>query len=525
MAKDFFDEEYDEQLKKEESRRQMTEEWYNRPSPEKARSNNRPLYVTLICLALVLCIGLGWLMCWVVQSISSDTADKGNDILSTVIDYMQQYYYKDIDDAAWIDAIEASGSALMQSAGDQYSRLLSPQSYYDLTFPEATTTNGKVFGVSFLVEEGIGIYVSSVIADSPAFGKLQEGDIVLKLGSIRDANGNAPVVDGVTFDQMDLGKYTSAAISNVLAQTDSATFYVLREDSASDSGFTTIAVPLQRDIIPSVNSGYNFQFVEFYFGEDCTNVSTAATKPSKVAISTAELRHLDELHEDTGYVRLNEFMYYSDDGENIVSASDEFTEVMNLFKQKKLKHLILDLKGNPGGRVDYAADILAKLITDTKLDADEQATVSNGNKLVITYLDMPKPSKQVQYYYRQSEYYDYFGTPSEVCDIAVWTDGNSASASELVTGCLLDYKTAVHMGTTTYGKGIAQNIIELPFSGTVKTNANTTTTYPWAFYYTCASYYSPLGVNIHGKGYTPKGEFNNLTTYKQLVDAVNSYWG
>ncbi len=529
MAKDFFDEEYEKQEQKDKAneRNEFVNEWYSHPAPESTKRSGKPLYIVLICVALVMCIGFGWLLCWIVQSVdSNNVSDSADDVLGAVVDYMKKYYYKDIDDDAWIDAIEMSGTALMQTAGDQYSRLLSPQSHYDLDFPVTSdAANGKVFGVSFLVEEGIGLYVSSVSADSAAFGKLFDGDIVLKLSNMLSDDGTAPVVGGTEFSEIDLGKWSSDSVTMVLAATDSATFHVLREDSSADSGYVTLAIPLQRAVIPVMDSTYDFQFVEFYFDKDLTNVSTSTNKPFGAATSTEEQRHLDELPADTGYVRIKEFMYYTVD-DQVVSCADEFTQVMELFRQSGLKHLVLDLKGNPGGRVDYAVDILAKLVTPAKLSDEQKSVVVRGDDVLLTYLDIPKPSSQRQYHYRSSEYAYYFGdAPSERCDIAVWTDGNSASASELVTGCLRDYRTAVQMGVKTYGKGIAQSMIDLPFDGEVTTNSGSKMKYSWSFYYTCANYYSPLGVNIHGVGYTPDAEYNGLETYDALVAAVNDYWG
>ena len=137
---------------------------------------------------------------------------------------------------------------------------------------------------------------------------------------------------------------------------------------------------------------------------------------------------------------------------------------------------------------------------------------------------MPKPVKMRENYYRQLSYYSYFNTLGNKCDIVVWTDGGSASASELLTGALRDYQTAVQMGVTTYGKGIAQTWKELPFYGTVTNIYGQQETCPWAIYFTVASYYSPFGKNIHGFGYTPNDPYNNLKTYTDLWKAANSYW-
>lgn len=530
MAKDFFDDEYEkhqqeQQRKNSEQPRQNFDDWYAHSAPEKTKSGKKSLYIVLLCIALVACIGLGWLLCAIVQSSTKAPESEAGDILSTVVQYLKDYYYVDISDDEWTDAIEASGTALMQYAGDRFSRLMSPQTYYDTTHPAATAAqSGKVFGLSFVAEEGVGLYVSSVADNSPAFGKLREGDIVLKLSDMRTESGEIPTVGGQAFSELMPGQWTSESVSAILGETDSATFHVLREVS-DPSGFETLSFPLKRAAIPVVNPNYNFQFVEFYFGGNLTNVSTKLNKPQGASISTEEIRHLDELPQGTGYVRLKEFMYYTVNDDE-VTAADEFAQVMQLFKEQHLSRLVLDLKGNPGGRVDVVSEIAGMLVSDALLtDSQKTAVTKSNGELLITYLGMPKPYYQRQNYYQKSTYFDYFGTPESTCDIVVWTDENSASASELLTGCLLDYKTAVQMGKTTYGKGIAQNVIELPYEGPITTNSGGSTQYPWAFYYTCASYYSPVtGTNIHGLGYTPSQQYDNLGDYAALVSAVNNYW-
>ena len=76
--------------------------------------------------------------------------------------------------------------------------------------------------------------------------------------------------------------------------------------------------------------------------------------------------------------------------------------------------------------------------------------------------------------------------------IAVLVNGNSASASELFTGALQDYGSAVVVGTQTFGKGIVQNVIPLGDGTAVKL--------------TTSRYYIPSGVCIHEIGITPDVE-------------------
>ena len=540
MAKDFFDEEFDKKTEQ-GSGNGGNESWFNRPAPRAEQAKpKRPLYIVCICLALVLCIVLGWVLCTIFQGVvftyntdGDGISSYGDDILETVIKYLKERYYEDIDEEDWLAAIEYSGTALMQVAGDRFSQLMSPQTYYDFMYPTASgSSSDEIFGISFVVEEGVGLYISSVVANSSAYGKMQDGDIVLKLSDIKDKDGNAPVIAGTEFDSMVVGEYSSAVITSVLSVAKTANFHVLRFDSASEQGFEVLTVPLTRQKLTPVETEYQYNFIEFYFDKTHYNISVPKRDasgnyaPTEDEYTTYQERSLDKLPANTGYVRITQFMDVTtlvNGKEHTVSAADEFAEVMNLFRQLGLKHLVLDLKGNPGGNVAYVCDIAGMLVTDTKLTSEQKEIVNDDGKLLITTLKFPKFSYE-QTHTRVSTYSSYFGALGDRCSIVVWTDGGSASASELLTGALTDYGTAVQMGVKTYGKGIAQTWEELPFYGTVTDIYGNQIKYPWAIYYTCASYYSPFGQNIHGKGYTPQSPYNNLTTYADLWTAANIYW-
>ena len=546
MAKDFFDEEYEKKTG-EGSGNGVGDSWFNRPAPKQEKAQpKRPLYIAGIAFGLVLCIAFGWVLCTIFQGITfsyntdgSGAANYGGEILDTVIKYLKENYYKDVENEDWLDAIEYSGTALLQKAGDRYSQLMSPQTYYDFLYATGSSTGSsdEIFGVSFIVEEGVGLYVSSVVANSAAYGKLQEGDVILKLTDMKDSDGNAPKIKSgdstVTFENMVIGQWSSDAIQKVLSATKSANFLVLRFGDEYEDGYEVLTVKLTRQAIKQVDTDYEYAFIEFYFNDQYRNVSVPSKKDvqgnyvlTEGEYSTYEERCLNQLPSDTGYVRILQFMDYTEleNGKTVtVSASHEFVEVMGLFKKLGLKRLVLDLKGNPGGNVAYVCDVAAMLVTDDKLTAAQKLAVNGKDGLLITSLNMAKMN-YTQTYSRTSSYKEYFGNIGDKCDVVVWTDGGSASASELLTGALTDYGTAVQMGVTTYGKGIAQTWQELPFYGTVINMSGEEETFPWAIYYTVASYYSPFGTNIHGVGYTPKNPYNNLRTYSELWQAANSYW-
>lgn len=534
--RDFFDEEYDKQTQREEERRQTEfDSWNSQPSPQPVQSKGRrALLISVICVGLVLCIVLGWVLCSIfthqTETNSVDASEFGGVMTDEIIQFVKENYFQDISDEQWTQAVEASGTALLQSLGepyaDYYSHIMSPQTYYDFIHPQPTIGSviNEVYGVSYVVEEGVGMRVSAVSANSAAYGRLRENDIVIKLTDIKTASGTAPQVGGYVFDEMLLSQWSSAAIQQVVNMSKSATFHVLRLNS--DGSYQIIDdINITRSKLQYVNSDYPYEFVEFYFGDDCTNISLRPL--GNAATSTYDERHLDMLPADTGYVRIVEFMSYNVGITEEITAADEFAEVMGLFKERNLKHLVLDLRGNPGGNVDVVSDIAGMLINDNHLTEAQKTQLSTGTSVVqylITTLDYTKQNTAYPKY-RTLTYNDYF--PAEEngkCNIAVWTDENSASASELLTGALRDYGTAVQMGTTTYGKGIAQTWTTLPFTGTAVTATGQTVQSNWAIYFTCASYYSPLGTNIHGVGYTPDAQYDGLTEYEQLWQAVNNYW-
>ncbi|MDE7454315.1 MAG: hypothetical protein K2M64_00605 [Clostridia bacterium] len=542
--KDFFDEEYSKlENKKEDNNSDNFRNWSSQqPQQSEKAKNNKPLYITLICLALALCIVFGWFMCAIFDSVKSSNKDQSA-LFDEVLRYLDEKYYKDIPDEKLWAAMEKAGTAMLQSAGDQFSRLMSPSTYYDFCNPQSsynTSVNGT-FGMSLQLVEGIGVYIYEVVTDSSSYGKLQEEDLVYKISDIA-------TLDGTVMEDIITNAVTSESFEEKLANIKSGTFHVIR------NGEPIEPVQISRGFVDYVNQNYKFEFIEFYFGDDFTNVSTS--NMGSAATNTKDYRKLEELSNlpDTGYIRIKEFSYIlvpspTNPNEVIVhSVLDEFVQVMNLFKQEvtakdengnetvikqPLKNLILDLKGNPGGSVEYVTQIAGMLVTDSKLTESQQKMVRNSSfnhkgEVLITSL-YPEIKNQKNKFYVEPKYFNYFDELTDKPNIVVWTDGGSASASELLTGALLDYKTAVQMGTKTYGKGIAQTWAELKnYSAYIDVDGETVKSC-WAIYYTAAEYFSPLtvvatGNSIHGKGYTPIDQYNNLDTYEKLWSATVNYF-
>lgn len=511
--RDFFDEEFDKiENKRENAQSEKLHEWYGKePAPSKS-SGNKPLYITLICIALVLCIILGWVMC----TVFGGGRSKEERLFAEVMSVLNNEYYQKVSDTDVWNGIEDAGTALLQTAGDRFSRLMSPYTYYNYNHPQSSIGSDKgVFGMSYQIVEGLGLYVAEVATNSNSYGILESGDMIVKISNLN--GGQGVNIDSVNYNEVNLGDLHSELIQKILDSTDSAEFSILRDGEI-------LKYTIARGIIDYVNSDYPYEFIEFYFGDDCTNVSLTHGE-SGPQTSVKELRMLERLAEipEAGYVRIDQFMETNTDAGK-TNAMSEFIEVMRLFKQRNLKYLILDLKGNPGGRVDYVSYIAGMLITDSKLSPSEQRSLrSNNGELLITTLETRSMGSQD--YTAAPAYEQYFGELGDKPSIVVWTDGGSASASELLTGALRDYGTAVQMGTTTYGKGIAQTIKELTdYKGTFKVNGEEVTEC-WAVYYTVAEYFSPVThTNIQGIGYTPSNPYNNLESYDELWTATSNYF-
>ncbi len=131
-----------------------------------------------------------------------------------------------------------------------------------------------------------------------------------------------------------------------------------------------------------------------------------------------------------GYVRLVQF------GEK---TSDELEAALRKLKAQGMQALILDLRGNPGGLLDQAVDVCSKFLPRRQL---------------IVSTEGQNAGQDSKTFYATGRGDELNGMP-----MVVLVNFNSASASEIVAGCLQDLKRAVIMGEKTFGKGSVQSII------------------------------------------------------------------
>lgn len=173
---------------------------------------------------------------------------------------------------------------------------------------------------------------------------------------------------------------------------------------------------------------------------------------------------------DIGYIKITSFSEHT---------YKEFKNALEQLKEKSIKGLILDVRDNPGGLLDICKDIADELIGEGTIvytkdnKGNTEYLKSNANKV-----DLP---------------------------IAILTNEGSASASEILTGAIVDNKAGISVGTTTFGKGLVQSVKELK-DGT-------------GYKLTVAQYFTPSGEYINEKGIKPNIEEKDPE--KQLDVAIN----
>lgn len=247
-------------------------------------------------------------------------------------------------------------------------------------------------------------------------------------------------------------------------ETKIITFVNVYEDSpAAEAGFR------DGDILYKVEgkdiSGEDInQIVSQIKGEEGTEVTitilrgeamkevTATAVRRKIEVHTVE----HEMKQDQiGYIRITEFDKVT---------YDQFKNALEDLQELEMKGLVVDLRSNPGGNLSTVCKILDELLPEGTIVYTED---KNGKR--ETYSSDEKRKLEIP--------------------MSVLVNGYSASASEIFAGAVQDYGIATLVGTTTYGKGIVQQLFPMTDGTCLKL--------------TISEYFTPNGKNIHGKGIKP----------------------
>lgn len=205
--------------------------------------------------------------------------------------------------------------------------------------------------------------------------------------------------------------------------------------------------------------------------ENDTEFTELQVERREIEVHTVEHQVMEN---NIGYVQITQFDEIT---------TEQFKEAMDDLKSQGIEGLIVDLRDNPGGSLSTVIDILDMLLP----------------KGTYTYL-VDKNGNREDYKGKHNASYDY--------PMVVLVNENSASASELFTGAVRDYDKATIVGTTTFGKGIVQQIFSLRDGSGMKV--------------TMAKYYTPSGVCIHKTGIEPdvvveldEGEYPSTIEYEE----------
>lgn len=251
-------------------------------------------------------------------------------------------------------------------------------------------------GVSILQHRD-GVYVQSVIPNTPADkAGLRYGDRFLQV------------------DAKDAKEWTSAEVSK----------------NVRGKGGTPVKIKIER---AAANAPLDFEII-------------------RGGVPLPSIRNYFMLPNSVGYVGLT--------GGFQETTSEELGDAIGELQKQGMKGLVLDLRGNPGGLLPQAIEVVSRFVPSgqTVVSVKGRSRYSKTEALVAK------------------------GGPVDNFPLVILINGGSASASEIVAGAIQDYGRGVVVGTESFGKGLVQRVFQLPY----ETGLTLTT----------ARYYTPYGRSL-----------------------------
>lgn len=300
------------------------------------------------------------------------------------------------------EAFDAAIAAFLSTV-DPYTEYYSADDKADIT--KMTTGEYEYGGIgSFIMQRDGSSYISDPMEGAPAAtAGLRSGDKIIRVDSVDTSNMGSEAVT----------KYLRGQVG------------------------TPVKVTVQRPYV--TDSILTFEMVRGKLGE-----------PS--------VPFWGKVGDNTGYIRLTAFIDKS--GRDVREALEAFK------KDPSITQIVLDLRGNGGGLLEQAVDIVGNFVPKGTEVLRTKGRDAASEKIYKTthspiFPDIP---------------------------LAVLIDGNSASASEITAGSLQDLDRAVLIGNRSFGKGLVQGTLQLPYDGLLKV--------------TRAKYYIPSGRLIQALDYS-----------------------
>jgi carboxyl-terminal processing protease len=249
---------------------------------------------------------------------------------------------------------------------------------------------------------------------------------------------------------------------------------------AYKDGAADIAGIKPGDVITSVNgikvSSFKDGVESLFLGKNNSTFSITVLRNKNEHVFSLKKRNVKSkavptfklLENNIGYIPLTKFTK---------GAAKEVESALKFLLIDEAKGIILDLRNNPGGILGEAVDVVNLFVKKGQLVV---STRSNIDKYNLTYVTKNQPL-------------------SLEIPVVVLINEKSASASEIVAGALQDIDRAVIVGKRSFGKGLVQRVVPLPYGSQMKM--------------TISKYYTPSGRCIQAIDYS--GEDGNSENYKE----------
>ena len=270
------------------------------------------------------------------------------------------------------------------------------------------------------------------------------------------------------------GEIGAAGVGVVVAERDGYVRIIrtLPDNPAREAGL------LSGDIIYKINDEEVYaldpdQIAEKIRGENGSELSLTVVRNNKEKTFKLVREEINNVSADVTYEKDTAIILVTRFDNDTGAIIQKFAQD---FEKKGIKKVILDLRDNGGGYVSAAKDLLSLWIDGDPV-CIQKSKFGNTTTYAAHGKNILKDMKTI-----------------------VLVNGNTASASEIVAGALQDYNKATILGTTTYGKGVVQSLIDLSSNTMLKV--------------TSAHWYTPKDKSINGTGIKPDKEVT--VTYDEI---------
>ncbi|MCR5655807.1 MAG: PDZ domain-containing protein [Lachnospiraceae bacterium] len=241
-------------------------------------------------------------------------------------------------------------------------------------------------------------------------------------------------------------------ISGIMEDTPAEEAGLLEDDIIVEVDGESMQGATLDEVVSHIKGELNTEVVITVYREGDTDYQDITVKRGKIETPTVSYEMLED---DIGYLALSRF-------ESVSVA--QFRDAVADLKAQGMKGMILDLRSNPGGLLNVAVDIAGEIL----------------------------PPGLVVYTVDRAGHRDDYGSKNANelgLPLVVLVNGNSASAAEVLSGAIRDSGKGTIVGTTTFGKGIVQQMFSFSDGSAVKL--------------TISHYYTPAGTDIHEVGIEP----------------------